>query len=725
MILRNGNSKQQTVEKETAMTTFKFDPASTHEILEPLCKATESTFAPIDLYENDYLCLELDDEGKRFISQATAFRPFRVGIDETNDLVVINGTDMVPDKRGASTNAAEKWQRRIPERKGGAGSGYGFGRWILAGTDFTALVIHHVWSPDKIVFKDDDTELLYTYLLKRFLSQSKSAKMCAEFKVNGVVPEMPSDYIVHPDLPLTDYQKVALLACLNQESKALFMEQGTGKTAVAIARICLEGTRKRAGKLPGVKSGMYRALVICPQQVRLNWEIEFGRFATTPGKTVALRGGQVGRVKNLVEGIRNEDDCDWSCCIISTDSVASTWDALGKVPWDLVIIDESHFIKNASSKRFKAVREFSLPQSRVRQRMALTGTPIPNTIFDIWSQLEFLGEGLSGFLTFSNFRAFHGSFKKMQKGGSSIQKLVGIKGVPLIQERLARLAFMIRKDEAGLGLPDKVYALEEVSMTAKQTEFYNGLASKLAIDIERAIEDEAQGRKSLTVDHILTMLLRLAQITSGHVKWDGQVDPVTGETTVPGKVEQIDSSNPKVEAIIRMLTDEDRDPNGKTIVWAHFIEDVRVLSEALHEHGIDHVGYHAMVSKDHRVSDAGAAERYFNTHPECKVFLGNPASGGTGLNIIGYDREDPDKFQTYTDMEIFMSCDWNAAKRSQAEDRAHRRGTRMPVRIVDLVVPGTIDEEIRARVAGKRQTALMIQDVKEILTRLLDFKPNA
>ena len=107
---------------------FKFDPASTHEILEPLCKATEQTFAPLDLYENDYLELELDEEGKRFLVQATALRPFQHGIDDKDDLVVINDTEMVKDIRGPSTNAAERWQKRIPERKGGIGSSMGFGR---------------------------------------------------------------------------------------------------------------------------------------------------------------------------------------------------------------------------------------------------------------------------------------------------------------------------------------------------------------------------------------------------------------------------------------------------------------------------------------------------------------------------------------------------------------------------------------------------------------------
>jgi hypothetical protein len=696
--------------------------AATLPVLEPLSKATETTFKPVALLDTDYLHVELDDEGKRFITQATALRPFRSAFDSEEDVVLVNGEKLVADSRGPSTNAAETWQKRIPERKGGVGSGLGFGRWILAGTDFTALVMHHVWPIERIVFKDDDAKLLYDFLLKRFLHQSKGARIAAEFKVNGIVPEMPEDWVdsPDPDLVLTDYQKVGMLTTLHQESKALFMEQGTGKTAVSIHRVCLEARRKRAGRIPGVKNTMYRVLVVCPRQVRLNWEVEFQRFATGPGKTVVLRGGPVGRVKNLVEGVRDEADCEWSACMVSMDSVGSTWDALKKVPWDLVIIDESHFIKGARTKRATAMHKFN--QIRCRQRMALTGTPIPNSIFDLYSQLEFLGEGLSGFMSRTNFRAFHGKFKKQNvKGGSSIQKLVGIKGIPLIQERLARLAFMIRKEEAGLGLPDKVYAIEEVQMTPRQTEFYNKLASQMAIEIESMVEEAESGKRTLAVDHILTMLLRLAQITSGHVKWDGARDPVSGEETEEGKVEQIDEVNPKVESIVEFLTAEDRDPNGKTIVWCHFIEDIRVLSAALADAGIQHVGYHAMTHPEFKARTVEDAERIFNCTPECKVFIGNPASGGTGLNIIGYDREKPDEYETYTDTEIFLSTDWNAAKRSQAEDRAHRRGTRMPVRIVDLVVPGTIDEEIRARVAGKRKTALAIQDVRDILGRILDF----
>ena len=678
-------------------------------VLEPLCRATEQTLKAIELFDNDYLELDLDDEGKRFIATVATYE----SASEV-DGVEIHGKWIKQSPHGASFNA-HRWVRRIPERKE-----LGYGKFRLGGTDFTALVIHHVWPKDKIIFANEEAELFYTFLIQRFFSQTKSSIIAARFKVNGERPEMPADYISHPDpdLRLAPFQEVAMMTSVQQEASALFMEQGTGKTPIVVNRINLEGHRKRIGKLPAAKKGMYRALIICPKQVRLNWETEFRRFSVWPGKTAVLRGSLVTRTKCLLDGVRTEDDCHWSACIMSVDSLASTFQALRRVPWDLVVFDESHYAKNPQSKRFKFLSKLR-DQGFVRAKTILTGTPIANTIFDLWAQLEVLGEGLSGFQTFANFRGFHGKFENAAPAGSTpIQRLVGLKALPLIQERLSRLAFMIRKDEANLGLPDKLYDIEEVAMTPKQTEVYRKIASQMVVEIEQLLSDES---KTLSVDHVLTKLLRLAQITSGHVKWDSTDDPDTGDV-VEGKVEQIDEDNPKVQAIINMLQDPARDPRGKTIIWCCFIEDMRVLSQALHDAGINHVGYHKVTHPDYKVRDSREAEQAMNLDPDCKVFIGNPESAGEGLNIIGYDREDPDRFDTFTDHEIYMSCNWSAVQRSQSEDRAHRRGTRSPVRITDLMVPGTIDEEIRARVLQKRQTALMIQDVKEILERIVDLK---
>ncbi|KKL16925.1 hypothetical protein LCGC14_2490720, partial [marine sediment metagenome] len=265
-------------------------------ILEPLSKATAMALAPGKLLETDFLEIDvcdsntgrgggahIEDDMMHFLVQAVCLRrcPADIlpSVDSAADPKYVqtpNGAFYQDDihYHYPSWNASSSWFQRIPERKQ-----MGYGKWKLAGTDYTALIIHHVWPHSNLIFKSEAAQVLYTYLLKRFYVQSRSAIIAAKFKLTGEVPAMPDDFIDHSKLPLTDYQKVAFIISINNPAYALFMEQGTGKTAVVIARICLEAARKRATK--NGQGSMYRALIICPQQVRLNWQREFTRFATS------------------------------------------------------------------------------------------------------------------------------------------------------------------------------------------------------------------------------------------------------------------------------------------------------------------------------------------------------------------------------------------------------------------------------------------------------------
>ena len=696
--------------------------------LEPLSDVTEEVVASLELFPNDFLEVDVDAEMKRFVVQATSLKELELPqpVEGWEELTAVHDNGVQADleidgrafvKTGwPSRVATDQWLHRVPERRRLA-----HGKWLLAATDYTMLVLLNSWPSDRVLFVSDEAKAMMTYLLRRFLVQKRAQRVVAQFKIDGKCPEMPDDFVDHPDFPAADYQKAAMMASLNQPAFGFFGEQGTGKTLMAILRVNLEAKRKREGRLAGIKAGMYRTLILCPKQVRKNWANEFARFSTSPGKVGIITGQIIERQKVLLDTFKDEEDCAWSATILSIDSARQSMDMLRKIPWDLVIIDESHYIKDPSSKRFQMAREFN--NTPTRQKLILTGTPIANSLFDLWAQFEFLGEGMSGFSSRDSFRKFHGKFEKVQRGASAVQTLVGLKGVPMIQERLARSAFLIRKEEAMPNLPDKVYSIEEVEMTALQADYYNQMAESLAValDAEMAAAERRGESKMMTVNHILTRLLRLAQITSGHVKWDGDVNPENGEP-MSGTVEQIDRKNPKVEAIIDMLHDEGNDPNEKTIVWCTFIEDMRVMSEALTAAGIKHIGYHPVLQSNVRAKDPETATRIFNEDPSIKVFIGNPQSGGTGLNIVGYNYWDPaeEQHDAYTGHEIFMSCNWSAVQRSQAEDRAHRRGTKRSVRITDLMVLGTIDEEIRARVLTKRQSAMEIQDVRQILSNVLD-----
>lgn len=669
-------------------------------VLEPLSDATETLLEPLTLYQNDFLRIALTDDIKHFIVTPESWRRYDHPVEgcEYRDGAYWK-QDWVP-----SRNAQFGWQDRIPEKQKDLGGG----KYQISATDFSALVIRHAWPEDRLIFDSPEARTVFTALLIRFLGQREASQIIADFKVAGKLPEMPEDYIRHPDpnLVLADYQEAALLFSLNRDC-GLFMEQGTGKTPIVVNRICLEGFRKRRDK-----GQLYRALIVCPKHVRKNWENEFVRFSTRIGKVVSARGGELDRLKAVVEAVTDDDpECCFSACIISVDSVKATKKALQTAVWDLIVWDESHYGKNPTAKRSKAMREFNDTLSV--HKMALTGTPIANHLMDLWSQLEFLGEGMSGFLAFKNFRGFHGKYKSVGTA-SPVQKLIGIKALPVIQERLARLAFLCKQDEVGIKLPDLVYDIYEVDMLPTQAEVYKNLSETLVAEIKAGLESE-----KITVNHVLTMLLRLAQVTSGHVRLDGEIDPETAKAT-GGEIRQICAENPKVDAIVDIIReDRENNPGSKTVIWATFVEDIRVLSERLAREGIKHVGYHDAVVKEFKVGGADLASDRFNLDPECSVMLANPASAGEGLNLLGYDKSDPDRFDTYCNHEIFFSCNWSMVQRSQAEKRCHRRGTRGPVRVTDLIVSETIDEEIRARVLSKKQSANLIQDISEILSKLV------
>jgi SNF2 family DNA or RNA helicase len=573
------------------------------------------------------------------------------------------------------------------------------GCYIFSATDFNALILYHAWPLKQITFKDEESRVVFETLLLRFLSQTDRANQQAEFKVQGVITPPPSDWRTHKKHPLADYQTAGCLFCLGSEGSALFMDRGTGKTAVTIQRVCMEAARS---------DRMLRVLVVVPRQVRENWKREFARFAVLPGKSVVARGGQADRVKALVQGVTEEDDLGFGAVIISFDSAARSIKVLQQIPWDGIIVDESQKFKSSSTDRWKALREL---RANSKWRMILSGSPVGNSPMDLWTQLEFLGEGFSGFKTFKAFRRFHGIWKDLT-GTPGVQKLIGLQNVPLLQERLSRLAFQVTKEETGLQLPDKVYDVREVEMTKKQASIYKATADELVVEFEDKLSGDVD---EMVMRNVLTQLLRLAQITSGFVTWDPIIDPMTGIVTREKRIEWL--SDAKIDAVIEDLKVElEEDPLAKKIVWAVERPSLRRLHEKAEKALSSSVGLYYGDTSD---AERERLERAFNLDPNFRVLIANQMTAGEGLDLIGYDKDKPDTSETYCDHEIFFSQNWSGLLRAQAEDRAHRRGTRVPVRITDYTVVGSVDEEIRQRVTAKIEMAKSITDVRDVLKSVL------
>jgi SNF2 family DNA or RNA helicase len=711
-----------------------------HMVLEPLCTATKTLFEFPELADNIVCNIELDESGEDFIVE-----PFELfAVDENDDgklcrcgypkdtwmhnpLSANNhsfyeahkiqlGDKWYYPKNNLLPYNAKNWVRKVPEREVLKNNNNG---WKLAGTDFSALIIQHAWKPFQLHFSDD-AKLLYDFLLLRLYKQTKFAANVARFKVEGVLPSLPDEFIDHPELPLAPYQKAAVGLLLKVDGSGLWMEPGTGKTATSIARMMTEARMKQKGLL-GNSKVMYRALIVCPNQVRYNWQSEFNRFATLPGKCAVVRGDSLRRQKTIYDSIRQETDCSWSATIIGMDTLGRE-EVLQSIPWDIVVVDEAHNFKQPSTKRWKALREYvELPN--VKSRIELTGTPIPNSLLDLWTQLEFMGKGLSGFKKYDNFRNFYGVFEESYDTAGR-EHLVSYQNVPLLQERLTRLCYMVTKQEANLQLPDKLEDVIEIEMSSKQSKAYQTLLKTVMLEIEQDLSLIQSGKKTMTAEHVLTKLMRLAQITSGFYTLDPIYNQDTMDLISAKEVIQIDEVNPKVKVIIDSIKEDlYNDKLGKKVIWACFVEDIRILSQELKKAGINHVGYHRMCDIDFRVPTARDAEQKLNCDENCDVFIGNAQSSGEGVNFLGYDRENPDSHNRYVDHMFFMSSNWRAVLRQQAKDRAHRRGSRCPsLRITDIIVPGTVDEEIRNKLLKKQADAATIQDVRQILNALVGFQ---
>jgi DNA repair protein RAD16 len=138
------------------------------------------------------------------------------------------------------------------------------------------------------------------------------------------------------------------------------------------------------------------------------------------------------------------------------------------------------------------------------------------------------------------------------------------------------------------------------------------------------------------------------------------------------------------------------------------------MEAALIAAGEKPVTFYGATSFDER----SAAEKSFNEDPECRWFIGNPQAGGTGLNLLGYPPEDPERVNTNCTQVYYMSQNWSSILREQSEDRSHRRGTREPVTITEVVVPQTIDVVIAKRLYEKRLNAMDALDIREVLSSI-------
>lgn len=590
-----------------------------------------------------------------------------------------------------STHARTSWWQRIP-----GAVYYSAGVSEAPISDITVLVCIASWGKDRIEFSDDDEDEARTeFQLKLigFFRDQKVAKHIARYKENKEVPEhAPTGNPSRPPMP---HQRVAASCLLDCDSSFdLFMEMRTGKSysvVMAMDEDC-------------VKNPHVMNLIICPKNVRTNWEAEIRACTTKNVNIITLRRSKLHRVKLLLEAFEFRKDYDYTVVIVSYDGVSRTLSQLLPFTWRWGVADESHYFKQSRTERWKALVQL---RDQCEKRVGLTGTPICNSAMDLYTQFEWLNDGHSGFGSFDQFAKFYGVLKKSKKRRKT-QILVGMQNVPLLQERLARSSYRVTMAEALPYMPPVTHKILEVEMSPEQAQVYDQVAGELVAQIERDLDNE---EKKVSVSNILTRLLRLAQITSGFVAVDGDVDLDTGEV-LTREIDRFDP-NPKLDTLVEYL--KERDPSSKTIVWAAFVENIRQIRARLALEGIECVTYYGRTSEAER----DEAVRKFNEDPNVKVFIGNPAAGGVGINLSGRCLDESGNRRTQCDAVFYYSQGWSSPVRVQSQARPRDKNCDWSIEIVDAVVLDTIDFQIRDRVVNKIEHAMQIQDIRHLLKRLV------
>lgn len=550
---------------------------------------------------------------------------------------------------------------------------------------------------------DDEAMVHLKFLRLSEASATRRESTRWEYLFNGSVPDFAFDAI-GPDgkrLPFR-HQVVAGHALADAPYFGLLMEQGTGKTKVAINEIIRCAKKRKAEGGPA-----YLALIICPRTLSGNWMNELAKELPTDLSIWTKRlPSNANGAYELVEGMRAKADCKiW---IVNPERVAGlvqgpdaeTAGPLELMNFDLCILDECNSIKNPNAKRTKAIHRLA---ESCKRRVIMTGTIMANSLFDVWSQFQFLQPGCLGYDSFYAFRSHYANIQRV-KEDSTFGRVIGFKHLDELKARMARFSFMVKKDQC-LDLPPKSYVQIPCDMGETQAALYQEM-----LDFAVAhLNDDAGEGGMMEAKATIAVIMRLTQITSGFIR------------TPMGDVLRIPDATSKLDAVREIV----QNASGKVIVWARFREDIRAIKEALEQDGVKSVVMHGGVSAGKAVrTDANGrvwsardvVVETFNADNDVKVFIGDPGTGGVGLTLLG-----PDTQRCAT--MVYYSNEWGLAEREQSEDRAHRIGQDKPLTIYDLVCPDTVDAKIVASLLEKRNLSNALKDLSTIKEFLLGTGP--
>ena len=411
-------------------------------------------------------------------------------------------------------------------------------------------------------------------------------------------------------------------------------EMGLGKTLQTLAFLRF---------IRQAQPGLAPMLVICPTSLVFNWQAEVKNF-TPELKVLALHGPD--RHARFAD-IAASDIVVTSYALIRRDA-----EKYRGLEFDTVVLDEAQHIKNRQTQNAQAVKAV-----RAKHRLVLTGTPLENSVLDLWSIFDFLMPGYLG--TAKDFRERYELPIAREKNAEA-------------QSRLARRLrpFMLRrlKREVAKDLPAKLEQVSFCELTPDQRTVYQQVIEASRKEVLEAVGAQGIAKSRMVV---LTALLRLRQVCCDLrlLKLD-KLNPAT----TSGKLD-----------LFGELLEEVIDGGHRVLVFSQFVGMLTLLKERLAAENIE------FCYLDGSTTDRAAVVEQFQTQAGIPVFLISLKAGGVGLNLTG------------ADTVIHFDPWWNPAVEDQATDRAHRLGQTKVVTSYKLITRDTVEEKILILQNRKRE----------------------
>src|SRR5215469_11733393 len=401
-------------------------------------------------------------------------------------------------------------------------------------------------------------------------------------------------------------------------------EMGLGKTVQTLAFL---------RSLPGT------SLIVCPASLLFNWRREVARFVPEL-KLLTLEGAdRHGRFKELPKH---------NLVLTSYPLLRRDADLYREFHFSAVVLDEATHIKNPDTQNAQAAIAL-----RANHRFVLTGTPVENSVRDLWSIMNF---ALPGYL--GDRDEFRERYELPISRGSQPER-------ERLAKRLRPVMLRRLKKEVARDLPEKIEQIAFCDLTAEQRELYAKLQREGRQKVETLASEKKSGAARVAM---LTVLLRLRQ-ACGDLR-------LLGETP--------ENRSGKLDLLMELI-EEAMDGGHRILVFSQFVTMLRLIEEELKNEEINYC-YLDGETKDR----AGIVDR-FQAGSEIPVFLISLKAGGTGLNLSAAD--------------TVMHVDpwWNPAVEDQATDRAHRIGQTQVVTSYKLITRGTVEEKILDLQKKKRE----------------------